>query len=204
MDHSNTTNGKINWPELTRKLRQGENQAWESLISHFTPQLDAYMRIKWNNWKVYPQEAGDTLAKTFFIFSIKIEERKFPKVPGSETEKDYRSYLTQICENDWRNLERKLSKRREDGRVDQDFDIPVLDTEKDLLELDELREAQIQQLIVCLGTLNPDEQDILEMFYFEGMSQKEIATRLEMPYQTVRNKKSKAMKKLRVCFGLNQ
>lgn len=200
MDHGNTTNGRMNWPELTRKLRQGENQAWEWLISYFTPLLDAYMRKKWNNWKVYPPEAKDTLAKTFFIFSKKIEEGKFSRDPGYETEADYRSYLTRICENEWRNFERKLPKRSENERIDQVFDIPVLDTEKDVLELDILREAQVQQLIECVEKLKPLEQKILEMFYFEGMSQKEIATRLEMPYQTVRNKKSKAMKN----FGLNQ
>lgn len=54
---------------------------------------------------------------------------------------------------------------------------------------EEVREA--------LGSLSDDQRRVLEMAYFDGMTQAEIAQRLEIPLGTVKTRTLAAMRKLR-------
>jgi RNA polymerase sigma-70 factor, ECF subfamily len=49
----------------------------------------------------------------------------------------------------------------------------------------------------ALDTLNPTEREVLEIAYYEGLSQSEIAQRLDIPLGTVKTRSRQALRKLR-------
>lgn len=55
-----------------------------------------------------------------------------------------------------------------------------------------------QQVRAALADLNADQRDLLEMAYFGGLSQREIAERLQRPLGTVKSQIRSAMRRLAV------
>ena len=55
-----------------------------------------------------------------------------------------------------------------------------------------------------LDKLNGDEKEVLELVYFKGFTQAEVAELKQMPLGTVKTRCSRAIKKLRVFFEYNQ
>ncbi|MEO1095307.1 MAG: sigma-70 family RNA polymerase sigma factor [Cyanobacteria bacterium J06638_28] len=56
---------------------------------------------------------------------------------------------------------------------------------------------QSQRVKQALSELSPAEKEILEIAYYEGLSQSQIAKRLELPLGTVKSRSRQALKKLR-------
>lgn len=56
---------------------------------------------------------------------------------------------------------------------------------------------QAGQIRAALAGLTPAEREILEIAYYEGLRQSQIAQRLEMPLGTVKTRSRQALKKLR-------
>lgn len=55
-----------------------------------------------------------------------------------------------------------------------------------------------------LNKLNVDEKEVLDLVYFKGFTQAEVAELKQMPLGTVKTRCSRAIKKLRVLFEYNQ
>ncbi len=55
-----------------------------------------------------------------------------------------------------------------------------------------------------LNKLNGDEKEVLDLVYFKGFTQAEVAELKQMPLGTVKTRCSRAIKKLRVLFEYNQ
>lgn len=58
------------------------------------------------------------------------------------------------------------------------------------------RLEQWDELEAALGTLNPMDEKIIRMKYYEGMTAKEIAASLGLPYETVKKRHQRSLKKL--------
>ncbi len=54
-----------------------------------------------------------------------------------------------------------------------------------------------QQLQSALGQLSPDQRQVLEMAYYEGLSLSEIAKKLDIPLGTVKTRSRLGLLKLR-------
>jgi RNA polymerase sigma-70 factor (ECF subfamily) len=63
------------------------------------------------------------------------------------------------------------------------------------LELVEQRQAR-EKIQTALGELTPEQRQVLELGYFEGLSQREIATRLNEPLGTIKTRVRAALQKL--------
>ncbi len=57
-------------------------------------------------------------------------------------------------------------------------------------------EERRRMVVTALGELPPDQRRCLEMAFYDGRSQSEIATRLDMPLGTVKSRVRAAMKKV--------
>ena len=57
-----------------------------------------------------------------------------------------------------------------------------------------------QQVRQALDTLSPPQRQAIELAYFEGLSQTEIAERLQEPLGTVKTRVRLGMQKLRECL----
>ncbi|MEL6139563.1 MAG: sigma-70 family RNA polymerase sigma factor [Cyanobacteria bacterium J06628_6] len=56
---------------------------------------------------------------------------------------------------------------------------------------------QVQRVRQALMTLTPTEREVLEIAYYEGLSQSQVAQRLNIPLGTVKTRSRTALKKLR-------
>lgn len=63
-----------------------------------------------------------------------------------------------------------------------------------------LNEEQRQRLQAELGRLPPEQRQVLEMAFYQGMTQSEIARQTEIPLGTVKTRTLLAMKKLRMAL----
>lgn len=70
--------------------------------------------------------------------------------------------------------------------------------DKDLLALLEQQDA----LERALASLDPEDQEILRMKYYQGMTAWEIAASLGLPYETVKKRHQRSVKKLLKALGL--
>ena len=57
-----------------------------------------------------------------------------------------------------------------------------------------------QQVREALGDLSPDQRQVLEMAYFGGRTQVQIAEELEIPLGTVKTRTFAALRKLRAAL----
>jgi RNA polymerase sigma-70 factor (ECF subfamily) len=67
------------------------------------------------------------------------------------------------------------------------------------LELAEQRQSR-ERIQAALRELTPEQRQVLELGYFEGLSQSEIATRLNEPLGTIKTRVRTALQKLATLF----
>jgi len=102
--------------------------------------------------------------------------------------KDVKSYLFISLRN---NIFKILKKKYKHVEVnDNEFVI--------LEEYNEDKENLFEELVKLLKKLSPREYEIVQLKYYQGYKNMEIATLLNLDYQTVRNTLGNAIKKMRV------
>jgi len=69
---------------------------------------------------------------------------------------------------------------------------PLLDPEEDAITAERRRLVQ-----TALASLSPEQREAIELAYFEGLSQSEIAQRLQQPLGTIKTRMRLGMMKLR-------
>ena len=61
-----------------------------------------------------------------------------------------------------------------------------------------------QDVTQALDSLPPDQRAVIDLAYFAGLTQSEIATRLGLPLGTVKSRLRLGMEKLRLTFGIGE
>lgn len=90
---------------------------------------------------------------------------------------------------------RTVQRRREDAATDDTIFEKIPATGDPLSHLDARERAA--RVMEALGTLPDEQREVLELAYFEGLSQTEIADRLAQPLGTVKTRARLGLRKLR-------
>lgn len=92
---------------------------------------------------------------------------------------------------------RRLRRETESAEPGQGWRFPDPETP----ESRAIRSQEQQALRTVLATLDPDQRKVLELAFYGGLSQSEIARRLNAPLGTVKTRVRLAMKKIRTALG---
>jgi RNA polymerase sigma factor (sigma-70 family) len=133
------------------------------------------------------QDADDIFQETIVSFIDCVQKRKFRQESG------IRTFLVSISKNLWYNEIRKRQREENRGKL---FEMNREQTEPAVVEAIQFREMKLE-LNRMLQDLGESCKKILELFYYENMSMKEIVTYLHYENeQVVRNKKYKCLNQL--------
>jgi len=133
------------------------------------------------------QDADDIFQETIVSFIDSVQKGKFRQESG------VRTFLISISKNIWYNEIRR--RQRADNR-EKIFEMDRLQEEGPVTEMINEREMK-QQLNKMLQELGESCRKILELFYYENLSMKEIVSQMHYENeQVVRNKKYKCLQQL--------
>jgi RNA polymerase sigma factor (sigma-70 family) len=133
------------------------------------------------------QDADDIFQETVVSFIDSVQKEKFRQESG------IRTFLISISKNLWYN---EIRRRQRAGNREKIFETGREQEEAGISETIQDRELkqQLNQLLIELGE---SCRKILELFYYENLSMKEIVSHLHYENeQVVRNKKYKCLQQL--------
>ena len=169
--------------ELFRQLQTGQNNALVSLYDrHAALVYGIALRLLGNR-----QEAEDLTQDIFLSLTKKCS---YDPQRGS-----LRTYLGILTRS--RGMDRLRSRHRSQVRYQKQARIESSDmaTDNSLEVIAQTERAQKVQL--ALNQLSVREQEVLRMAYYEGLSQSEIAARLNLALGTVKSRSRSGLLKLR-------
>ena len=67
-----------------------------------------------------------------------------------------------------------------------------------------MRSAQDRALRLAIQHLEPMPRQLIQLAYFQGLSQSEIATQLRQPLGTIKGRMRSALKQLRITLNREQ
>lgn len=172
--------------DLIARLRQGDPHALSDLYAQYARLVHTLaLRMLTNS-----QEAEDLTQE---IFVTLWQRQQYDPNRGSLS-----SYLVTLTRS--RALDR-LRSRGSTMRMMQQLKQtpPPPSQDKTPLEFAVLQERS-QQVRTALAQLSPEQREILEIAYFEGLSQAQIAQRLNIPLGTVKTRSRQGLLKLRDCL----
>lgn len=171
--------------EIMQKVAGYDSKALEQLYDRYAPIL--YTLIK----KITPEKetSEEILSEVFVIIWRQIDQFDFEK------NNVYTWILTLTRNKAIDVLNRKSGKQLPDyGDVYEKQNIlPKLSPEIEPLELKDVMNKK-DMLVKALGSLTDAQKYVLELSYYGGMDQEEIAAKLNIPAVTVKSK-------LQVAFG---
>lgn len=177
--------------ELLNRIRQGENQAVKELYKYAFDYCISFV-LKSKGTK---DDGKDVFQRVMLALIEKLKDPEFV-VKGK-----IRSYLYGITRNQW------LNDLKKGGRIipiigEEDQEITLTsDYEMKLSEKIE-EESQFQRLNKAFDKASKTCQDVLKMFFFQGMRDKEIAPLLNLSENFVRNKRSRCIKGIKKELGI--
>lgn len=167
---------------LLRRVQAGDEEALAELYDRFTPLLyPVALRIVRS-----VGDAEDVVQDAW----MQVWKRSATYDPGRGT---VAAWLITVARS--RALDRyrsMASRNRAESRVDPEPDAPPSDPASDAASGDvgaRVREA--------LGQLQPQQRRVLEIAYFDGLSQSEIAERVQAPLGTVKSWTRQGLMRLR-------
>ena len=78
-----------------------------------------------------------------------------------------------------------------------DFDLPPITIDRDIM-----LSEQARMLHTAFQELTPQQRQVIELAYFEGLSQQQIAERLQQPLGTIKGRTRLALQRLRSSIGI--
>jgi len=174
-------------PDLVARLQRRDPQALAELY-------DRYGRLAYALILRVVRDAGvaeDLVQETFL--------RVWNRVHGFDAEKGaIGPWLLAVARNRAIDYLRSATGRERNALEFEETDHPALyvDMEREILTSDKARVVK-----QALAKLSPNQRQVIELAYFEGLSQSEMAERMKQPLGTVKTWVRAALKNLRDELG---
>lgn len=165
--------------ELLERWCGGDNNAGNQLFQRHFAGVYRFFRNKL-------PDAADELVQATFLACVKSRDR-------FRGQSSFRTYIFAIARNELFAYLRKVQRRRDDLDFDQVSMADLGTSPTGRLARDQER----QRLLQALCTLPVEQQVLLELFYWEGMSTAELAEVLGIAEPAGRTRLSRARKALR-------
>jgi len=165
-----------------QRLQDGDSKALEELFDRYTPLLyPMVLRIVRT-----PSDAEDTLQEVWLQVWKRVAT--FDARRGSVA-----AWLVMLARSRALDRYRSVSSRRNaEGRVDA-----APEASPDDASTSAAQRQLSERVVNALAQLAPQQRQVIEIAYFEGLSQAEIAARLNAPLGTVKSWTRQGLMKLR-------
>ena len=164
------------------RLQNGDSKALEELFDRYSPLLySMVLRIVRS-----PSDAEDTLQEVW----LQVWKRVATFDPGRGS---VAAWLVMLARSRAVDRYRSLASRRNaETRVEA-----APETTGDDASISSTQRQLSERVTQALGQLAPQQRQVIEIAYFEGLSQTEIAARLNAPLGTVKSWTRQGLMKLR-------
>lgn len=171
---------------LDRVGRDRDSDAFRALFDHFAPRVRSFLM----NRRVPSAQADDMTQDVM----LAIWRRASSYDPGKASAA---TWIYTIARNVHIDHYRKVVRARKIDEHDPQFQPPEHPLPDDLYE----RSQASESVAGAMATLPPDQKQVLELAFTQGLSHSEIAERLAVPLGTVKSRVRLAMNKLRQGLG---
>lgn len=173
-----------------KRAQRGDKEAFTSLYDELFPGVYGFARSRLAN----DQQAEDVTSRTFLAVLKGLDSFQW-RAPGS-----FRAWVFRILRNQIANVYRHNGHAQELEFNDrsQDKADPHSPNPESAIDIDEDK-ALIER---ALAELSPRQQEIVQLRYFGGLQNKEIALMLAIEERTVSAYLSRALKGMRQKLGL--
>ena len=179
-------------PRWVRAAKEGDDEAYGRLVHFFLPMTERFLR----QW-VREQDVLDDIVQESFI-------KAWKHLGRFDEEKSFSVWLLTIAK--WTAFDALKKKKAlpfsafgADGENDTRFDVADESAERPDERLD--RELVADELQQALDTLPELYRSILVMHYREDLSLTEVAEVLEIPYNTIKSRHTRAVTALRAILS---
>jgi RNA polymerase sigma factor (sigma-70 family) len=179
--------------ELIERVSSGDEQAFRDLFRRYAPNARALaLRI------VRLRALAEDVVQEVFL-SVWLRADRFDDRRGSP-----RAWLMTMVRNRAVDAVRREETQRRRTEGFSASEVVVVDDPVDdmIHRVDGPREQQ--ELRSALVELPPEQREVLELMYFEGLSQTRVAERLSLPLGTVKSRTLLGMRRLRAALVRNE
>ncbi|WNB91382.1 sigma-70 family RNA polymerase sigma factor [Bacillus sp. NEB1478] len=177
--------GRISDLELYIQVQQENKEALERLYDRYEKLLFSFSYKMLKQPELAEEAVQDVFMKLWRKKGIYAEEKG-----------KFSSWLLTVTRNACIDLIRKQNKN-EVEILERDIDYERSESVEETVTWNEEREV----LKEAVSTLNEEQQDIVEMFYFKGYSQSDIADKKQLPIGTVKGRIRLALKHLKKIYS---
>jgi len=171
---------------LVRVGQERDRQAFRALFDHFAPRIRSFLLQR----RVPKAQAEDITQDV--MLSVWRRAASFdPAKAGAST------WIYTIARNQHIDQFRKAKRAEQMDETDPSLQPEPAPAADDLCEMSE----SAQSVGAALETLSPDQRQVIDMAFTEGLSHSEIADRLDLPLGTVKSRIRLAMGKLKTTLG---
>ena len=171
---------------LVRVGQARDRQAFRALFDHFAPRIRSFLLQR----RVPKAQAEDITQDV--MLSVWRRAASFdPAKAGASTG------IYTIARNQHIDQFRKAKRAEQMDETDPSLQPEPAPAADDLCEMSE----SAQSVGAALETLSPDQRQVIDMAFTEGLSHSEIADRLDLPLGTVKSRIRLAMGKLKTTLG---
>jgi RNA polymerase sigma-70 factor (ECF subfamily) len=174
--------------ELLRRISRGDEEAFRSLFGRYAPTARALaLRILRQRFL-----ADETVQEAFL--SVWRNPDRYDASRGS-----VRAWLMSAVHHRAVDLVRReeAHRRRSDSAV---ADLPAEDPAEQAVEAVGVPEERAA-VRAALAELPAEQREVIELMYFEGLSQSKVAERTGIPLGTVKSRAVLAMRRMRASLG---